>query len=92
MMEYLLAAVAAQGGAAEQDAYGNLIARFPAKGCEGVAPVLLSCHADTVKPGKGIEPVVGDDGVIRSRGDTILGADDKAGIAAIMAFAQKFPG
>jgi len=84
MMEYLLDAVPAQGGTAEQDAYGNLIARFPAKGCEGAAPVLLSCHADTVKPGKGIEPVIGDDRVIRSAGDTILGADDKAGIAEVL--------
>ena len=84
MMEYLLKAIPAQGGTAEQDTYGNLIARFPAKGCEGAEPVLLSCHADTVKPGKGIEPVIGDDGVIRSAGDTILGADDKAGIAEVL--------
>ena len=37
---------------------------------------------DTVRPCKGIEPVV-EDGVIRSAGDTILSADDKAGVAAI---------
>ncbi len=84
MMEYLLRAIPAQGGTARQDAYGNLVATFPAKGCEGAEPVLLSCHADTVKPGKGIEPVIGEDGVIRSAGDTILGADDKAGIAEVL--------
>jgi tripeptide aminopeptidase len=83
MMEYLLGALAELGGDAELDGYGNLIARFPAKGCEGKAPVLLSCHADTVKPGRGIEPVL-EDGVIRSAGDTILGADDKAGIAEVL--------
>ncbi|GLS84770.1 M20/M25/M40 family metallo-hydrolase [Paraferrimonas haliotis] len=45
--------------------------------------VLLSCHMDTVTPGNGIEPIV-EDGVVRSKGDTILGADDKSGIAAII--------
>ncbi|MBU1534992.1 M20/M25/M40 family metallo-hydrolase [Myxococcota bacterium] len=83
MMEYLLREVAELGGHGELDAYGNLIAKFPARGCEGKAPILLSCHADTVKPGKGIEPIL-DNGVIRSRGDTILGADDKAGIAEVL--------
>lgn len=38
---------------------------------------------DTVQPCAGIEPVVGDDGVIRSAGDTILSADDKSGVAGI---------
>ena len=66
-----------------QDGYGNLIAKLPAKGCEGKDPILLSCHADTVKPGVGIEPVLAD-GVIKSKGDTILGADDKAGIAEML--------
>ncbi len=83
MMRYLLEACAELGGEAQLDAYGNLVARFAAQGCEGKEPVLLSCHADTVKPGRGIEPVLGADGVIRSAGETILGADDKAGIAEV---------
>ncbi|MGB6292142.1 peptidase M20 [Vibrio sp. V09_P4A23P171] len=45
--------------------------------------VVLSCHMDTVKPGIGITPVI-ENGVIRSNGETILGGDDKSGIAAIM--------
>ncbi len=45
--------------------------------------MLLSCHGDTVKPGVGIEPVLAG-GIIRSGGDTILGADDKAGIAEVL--------
>lgn len=45
--------------------------------------VVLSCHMDTVTPGIGIEPVI-EDGIIRSKGNTILGGDDKSGIAAIM--------
>ncbi|MDD5647148.1 MAG: peptidase dimerization domain-containing protein, partial [Candidatus Bipolaricaulis sp.] len=64
------------------DGHGNLIARVPAKGGGGET-VLLCAHADTVKPGVGIEPVV-EDGVIRSRGDTVLGADNKAAIAEIL--------
>jgi len=80
MMQYLLKAVAEAGGDAALDGYGNCIARFPARGGEGQPPILLSCHGDTVKPGVGIEPVI-ENGVIRSRGETILGADDKAGIA-----------
>ncbi|RLE27901.1 MAG: peptidase M20, partial [Acidobacteria bacterium] len=82
MMEYLLTACAELGGDAALDDYGNLIARFEARGTQCKKAVLLSCHADTVKPGVGIEPVIVD-GVIRSKGDTILGADDKAGIAEI---------
>ncbi|KPA51520.1 peptidase M20 [Photobacterium leiognathi subsp. mandapamensis] len=45
--------------------------------------IVLSCHMDTVTPGNNIEPII-EDGVIRSKGDTILGGDDKSGIAAIM--------
>ena len=82
-MAYLLREVKAIGGAAALDDYGNLIASFPAAGCAGAAPVLLSCHGDTVKPGVGIEPVLAD-GIIRSAGNTILGADDKAGIAEVL--------
>ena len=64
------------------DAFGNLIARVKAKNCHADQPILLSCHGDTVKPGRGIDPVL-ENGVIRSRGDTILGGDDKAGIAEL---------
>ena len=38
---------------------------------------------DTVVPGLGIKPELRDDGYIYSDGTTILGADDKAGIAAL---------
>jgi tripeptide aminopeptidase len=38
---------------------------------------------DTVEPGRGVKPLI-DGGIIRSSGDTILGSDDKAGIAAIL--------
>lgn len=82
-IDYLLEEFKKVGAEAAKDDHGNLMAKLPAKGCEGKDPILLSCHADTVKPGKGIKPVL-KDGVIRSGGDTILGADDKAGIAEML--------
>jgi tripeptide aminopeptidase len=82
-IDYLVKEFEKLGADAAKDDYGNLIAKLPAKGCEGKEPILLSCHADTVKPGKGIEPVL-KDGVIRSKGETILAADDKAGIAEML--------
>lgn len=61
---------------------GNLIARFPANGRES-EPLMLSVHMDTVEPCAGVEPVLVD-GIFTSAGETILGADDKAGIAEIL--------
>lgn len=83
MIDYLFAEFKVLGGMPQKDSYGNLIVKFKAKGCEGKDPILLSCHADTVKPGIGIEPIISD-GIIRSKGNTILGADDKAGIAEML--------
>jgi len=63
---------------------GNLIATLPGRGrFAGSPPVLLSAHMDRVAGGIGIRPVV-QDGVVVSGGDTILGADDAAGMAAII--------
>lgn len=56
------------------------------EGTEGAsqAPTLLfTSHMDTVTPGNGIKPQIDEDGYIRSDGTTILGSDDKAGLAAI---------
>jgi len=62
---------------------GNLVVTLEAEGVAGVEPMLFTCHMDTVTPGQGIKPELGEDGWIRSDGTTILGADDKAGIAAL---------
>lgn len=70
------------------DNYGNLIAKVKAKNSDKKEPILFCCHGDTVNPGKGIEPKL-TDGVICSRGDTILGADDKAGITEILLALKK---
>jgi tripeptide aminopeptidase len=61
---------------------GNLICTLPAN-LEGADPIYFTSHMDTVVPGKGIKPIV-KDGVITSDGTTILGADDKAGLAAMI--------
>jgi tripeptide aminopeptidase len=65
------------------DDYGNLFIQIASKNTDSKLPVLFSCHADTVKPGEHIGPVIRD-GIIYSGGDTILGADDKAGIAELI--------
>ena len=48
------------------------------------APLLFSAHLDTVEPSRGKKAVILPDGTIRSAGDTVLGADDFAGVAAIL--------
>lgn len=45
--------------------------------------LLFSSHMDTVKPGIGIEPIV-EDGYVKSKGNTILGGDNKAGVTAVI--------
>ncbi|WP_025721070.1 tripeptidase T [Paenibacillus sp. 1-18] len=62
---------------------GNLIVTWKAEGVEKAPKLFFTCHMDTVTPGKGIKPQLGEDGWIRSDGSTILGSDDKAGIAAL---------
>ncbi len=45
--------------------------------------MLFSAHMDTVTPGVGIEPYIDGD-YVKSKGSTILGGDDKAGVVAIL--------
>ena len=61
---------------------GNIVVRIPGN---AAGPTILLCaHMDTVGPTEGMVPVLRD-GVIYSNGETVLGADDKAGIAMILA-------
>jgi acetylornithine deacetylase/succinyl-diaminopimelate desuccinylase-like protein len=61
---------------------GNLIATVP--GAPGAPAYLFVAHMDTVESGApAVRPRV-EDGLIRSSGDTILGADNKAAVAAVM--------
>ncbi len=61
---------------------GNIIAHLPAT-AEGLPCLMFNAHIDTVGPGEGIEPVVEGDRIV-SAGDTIVGADDKAGVVVIL--------
>jgi tripeptide aminopeptidase len=72
-----------EDGAGEvvQSTMGNLYTRLEPT-AEG-EPLLLCAHLDTVPPTAGIEPVV-EDGVVRNASGTILGADDKAAVAAML--------
>lgn len=66
---------------------GNIIATL--KGDESIEPIYFTVHMDTVVPGVGIKPEIREDGYIYSDGTTILGADDKAGMAAIFEMARR---
>src|SRR4051812_5839589 len=46
-------------------------------------PLFFCAHLDTVPPTAAIDPVV-EDGVVRNAAGTILGADDKAAVAAML--------
>ncbi len=61
---------------------GNLIATLA--GDDPAAPAIyFTGHMDTVAPGVGVKPRV-EGGYVKSDGATVLGADDKAGLAAIL--------
>lgn len=66
------------------DKKGNLIARVSGA---STSPLLLCAHMDTVLPGINIQPVTRGN-TIMSGGQTILGADDKLGIAYILELLQ----
>src|SRR5437588_7328901 len=61
---------------------GNVIARFPGTLPDAEA-IMMSAHMDTVVPGRGVKPVVEGD-IIRTDGSTVLGGDDKSGVAVIL--------
>jgi tripeptide aminopeptidase len=73
------AAGPAQAGA------GNLLARLEGSGERWLT---FCAHVDTV-PHRGRIEVVEDEGVFRSRGETILGADNKAAVAVFMELAAR---
>jgi tripeptide aminopeptidase len=78
--------------AAEDDAAGparagsgNIVARIPGS---GDAWVSFFAHLDTV-PHDGPIEVAEENGLYRSRGDTILGADNKAAVAVLLELGQR---
>jgi tripeptide aminopeptidase len=62
---------------------GNILCRIEGNGAPGT-PVFLCAHLDTVPLDGPLEPVVGEDGFVRNGGGTILGADNKAAVAAML--------
>jgi tripeptide aminopeptidase len=70
---------------------GNLLCRLPATAPNGGVPIFLCAHLDTVPPTGALEPVV-EDGVVRNAGGTILGADNKAAVAAMLEAASRIVG
>jgi tripeptide aminopeptidase len=65
---------------------GNLIARIP--GPEGARTIMLCAHLDTVPLEAPVE-VVRENGTLINKHEAILGADNKAAVAVILAAARK---
>jgi len=61
---------------------GNIIARLKGN-TNNEIPIMFSAHMDTVVPGENIKPICDGEKIV-SDGKTILGADDKAAIAALL--------
>lgn len=61
---------------------GNLICTLPGN-VETADPIYFTSHMDTVIPGNGVKPSI-QDGYVVTDGTTILGADDKAGLAVMI--------
>jgi tripeptide aminopeptidase len=76
------------GGVTHQtDAGGNLIVEVPGYQCVTDFRLVLSAHMDVVPPCLGVHPVVetiDGDQIIHSDSTTVLGADDKSGLAPIL--------
>ena len=66
------------------DAHRNLLGFWPGSdGRSAAEPILLCAHTDTVRSTEGMQPIVRD-GAVHSDGTSVLGADDKAAVAAIV--------
>jgi tripeptide aminopeptidase len=61
---------------------GNLICTLNGTK-EGVDTIYFTSHMDTVIPAKGVKPSI-KDGYVVTDGTTILGADDKTGLAVML--------
>jgi tripeptide aminopeptidase len=63
---------------------GNIYCRIePTTGAHGT-PIFLCAHTDTVPPETSIDPVVGEDGIVRNVAGTILGSDNKAAVVVML--------
>lgn len=89
MMEYVAAKMKNLGMKVDFDKAGekagsngtNVYGYF--EGNSALDSIVLSAHMDTVKPGNNVKVVVDGD-IIKTDGTTILGGDDKSGIAIVL--------
>ena len=65
------------------DTYGNMYCSIPAQTATS-SEVILCAHADTVFSTQNLNTIISPDGVIRTDGRTILGADNRAAIACFL--------
>jgi tripeptide aminopeptidase len=77
-----------QAGATVGSNIGNLYCRLEPTN-DGGTPIFLCAHLDTVPPTAALEPVIDDEGVIRNAAGTILGADNKSAVAAMLEGARR---
>src|SRR3954447_2936627 len=67
---------------------GNLYFRLRPTANGGGEAIFLCAHLDTVPPEGPLQPVI-EDGVVRNAGGTILGADNKSAVAAMLEGARR---
>lgn len=68
----------------QKDEHHNVFVKIAGAGSQASAkPLFFNAHIDTVEPGRGIECIIDGD-TLRSKGETILGSDNKAAVAAIL--------
>ncbi len=86
MTDYVYQRLSSLGLKPTIDSEGNVLAHIV--GDQGMEPIFLNAHLDTVEPGRGIKPVINHEGWIKSDGSTVLGGDNKSAVAAILEAAK----
>lgn len=69
---------------------GNLIVKLPGK--KGLPRIMLSAHMDTVPICVGCEPKRKGNVIVSAKSTTGLGADDRAGVAAVLVALKNYVG
>lgn len=82
--EFVAERLRSMGAEVSIDAMFNVTAKLEGHRVKpNTKPLFLNAHMDNVAPARSIKPIVAD-GRISSDGTTVLGADDLAGVAAIL--------
>lgn len=90
MGDYIIQRLNSLGFSVEQDDAGNHLGGNCGNiygfkdGAIPSSPLLFCVHMDTVEPSCNKQAILGEDGIIRGNGKTVLGADDCSGIVAIL--------